>query len=83
MTGGNKSLALARQVNLDTLSYDSSEEKIRELRELTVGIYQLKQAKSYTDEHFDEKRSYEIIAHKEDDGVLKAQIRSLDGYVGA
>ena len=63
--------------------------KIRELRELTVGIYQLKQAKSYTDEHFDEKiiahKDFDekIIAHKEDDGVLKAQIRSLDGYVGA
>ena len=41
-----------------------------------MGIYQLKQAKSYTDEHFDEKGSYEIMEHKEDDGVLKAQIRS-------
>ena len=41
-----------------------------------MGIYQLKQAKSYRDEHFDEKGSYEIMAHKEDDGVLKAQICS-------
>ena len=41
-----------------------------------MGIYQLKQAKSYTDGYFDEKGSYEIIAHKEDDGVLKAQMRS-------
>ena len=35
-----------------------------ELRDLTMRIYQLKQAKSYTDEHIDEKGSYEIIAHK-------------------
>ena len=35
-----------------------------------------KQTKSYTDEHFDEKGSNEIMAHKEHDGVLKAQIRS-------
>ena len=47
-----------------------------ELRDLTMGIYQLKQAKSYTDEHFDDNGSYEIMAHKEEDGVLKAQIRS-------
>ena len=41
-----------------------------------MGIYQLKQAKSYMDEHFDEKGSYEIVTHKENEGVLKAQIRS-------
>ena len=41
-----------------------------ELRYLTMGMYQLKQAKSYTDDHFDEKGSYEIMAHKEKDGVL-------------
>ena len=41
-----------------------------------MGIYQLKQAKSYTDGYFDEKGSYEIIAHKEDDGIFKAQMRS-------
>ena len=35
-----------------------------------------KQTKSTTDEHFYEKGSYEIMAHKEHDGVLKAQIRS-------
>ena len=46
-----------------------------ELRDLTMGIYQLKQAKSYTDEHFDENGSYEIMAHKKEDSVLKAQIR--------
>ena len=36
----------------------------------------MNRAQSYTDEHFDEKGAYEIIAHKEDDGVLKAQICS-------
>ena len=30
VTGGNQSLALTREVNLDTLSYDSSEEEIRD-----------------------------------------------------
>ena len=39
-------------------------------------ILNTKQTKSYTDERFDEKGSYEIIAHKEDDTILKEQIRS-------
>ena len=47
-----------------------------EVRVLTMGIYQLKQAKFHTNEHFDENGSYEMMTHKEDDGVLKAQIRS-------
>lgn len=47
-----------------------------ELRDLTMGIYQLKQAQSYTDEHFDENGQYEIMTHKEEEGILKAQIRS-------
>ena len=46
------------------------------IRVLTMGIYQLKQAKSHTKEHVDENGSYEIMAHKEDDGVLKAQTSS-------
>ena len=45
-----------------------------EVRVLTMGIYQLKQAKLHMNKHFDENGSYEIMAHKEDDGVLKAQI---------
>ena len=47
-----------------------------EVRVQTMGMYQLKQAKSYTNEHFDENGSYEIMAQNEDGGVLKAQIRS-------
>ena len=31
VTGGNKSLAVTREVNLDALSSDNSEEKIREV----------------------------------------------------
>ena len=46
------------------------------LRDLTMGICQLKQAISYMDDHVDKKGSYEIMADKENEGVLKAQIRS-------
>ena len=46
------------------------------LRELTMGIYQIHQAKSYTREHQNESDKYEIFVNREQDGVLKAQIRS-------
>ena len=36
-----------------------------------MDIYQLKQAKPYTDEHFDENGQYEIIMHKEAEGIPK------------
>ena len=35
-----------------------------ELRDLTMAIYHLKHAKSYTDGHFDENGSYEIMTKK-------------------
>ena len=47
-----------------------------ELRGLTMCIYQLKQAESYTDEHFDNNGLYEIMTHNEEDNIIKAQIQS-------
>ena len=47
-----------------------------ELRELTMGVYQIRQAKCYSKEHQTETGKYEIFVNKEQDGVLKAQIRS-------
>ena len=41
-----------------------------------MGIYQLKLAESYTDEHFDDNGLYEIMTHKEENNIIKAQIRS-------
>lgn len=47
-----------------------------ELRDLTMGVYQIRQAKSYSKEHQTDAGKYEIMVNKEEDGVLKAQIRS-------
>lgn len=47
-----------------------------ELRELTLGIYQLKQSQSYTQEHLNEKGIYSLYTHREDDSVLRVQLRS-------
>lgn len=54
-----------------------------ELRDMTMGIYQLKQADSYTDEHTTEAGQYEIMIHKEEDGILKAQIKSRHSSSGS
>lgn len=47
-----------------------------ELRDLTMGVYQIRQAKSYTKEHQTDDGKYEILVNKEQEGVLKSQIRS-------
>ena len=43
---------------------------------MTTGVYQLKQAYSYTEEHTSQTGQCEIVIHKENDGILKAKIRS-------
>ena len=45
-----------------------------ELRDLTMGVYQIRQAKSYTKEHQTDDGKYEILINKEQEGVLKSQI---------
>ncbi|GBP23667.1 hypothetical protein EVAR_80284_1 [Eumeta japonica] len=47
-----------------------------ELRQLTIGIYQLEQSQSYTQEHLNEEGMYSIYIHREDDSVLRVQLRS-------
>jgi hypothetical protein len=49
---------------------------IDQLRELTLGVYQLKQARSYTQEHFSQDGSYELLLHKQCEGVLRVKIQS-------
>ena len=47
-----------------------------DLRDLTVYVYQIRQAKSYSKELQTDARKYQIFVNKEHDGVLKAQQRS-------
>lgn len=46
------------------------------LRDITLGVYQLKQAKSYTQEHLSEDGKYEFSIHKEDDSLIRVRIQS-------
>ena len=47
-----------------------------ELRDLTIGVYQIREAKSYSKKHQTDAGKYPIFVNKEQNGVLKAQIRS-------
>lgn len=73
--GWDKKRVIWEKINESELN-DFPELTENELRDLTMGVYQLKQARCYTDEHFDENGQYEILAHKEQNNILKAQIRS-------
>ncbi|XP_062580526.1 uncharacterized protein LOC134242456 [Saccostrea cucullata] len=47
-----------------------------DLRTLTLGVYQITQAKSYTQEHLSPDGTYSISIHKDDAGLLRARIQS-------
>lgn len=54
-----------------------------ELRDKTMGVYQLKQADSYTEEHISDTGPYKIMVHKEEAGTLKAKIQSRHTSAGS
>ncbi|XP_062588938.1 uncharacterized protein LOC134250590 [Saccostrea cucullata] len=47
-----------------------------EIRELTMGVYQIKLAKSYAQEHLDKDGNYEIYVNNDHDGILRAKLQS-------
>ena len=49
---------------------------LQDLRNLTFGLYQLKQAKSYTQEHIKEDGSYEMFVGREFQDLICVKLRS-------
>ncbi|XP_061196609.1 uncharacterized protein LOC133204881 [Saccostrea echinata] len=47
-----------------------------EIRELTIGVYQLKTAKSYSSEHFTDDGSFEVLVSNEIPNIISARIQS-------
>lgn len=47
-----------------------------ELRDLTLGVYQLKLARSYTAEHLDEDGDYIIMLNDDIPGILRVKLQS-------
>jgi hypothetical protein len=50
-----------------------------DIRETTLGVYQLKLAKSYTDEHLDEKAQYEVLQQ----GKQLFRVRMDSGHISS
>ncbi|CAC5404606.1 unnamed protein product [Mytilus coruscus] len=63
---------------IDSTDFDIEFPRLNEeeLRNLTLGTYQLKMAKSYTEEHFDSEGKYEVLVSTEDQFLLSAKIQS-------
>lgn len=49
---------------------------INELHNLTLGVYQIKQRKSYTEEHLNDLGLYELYVHKEHNNIICVQLQS-------
>ena len=49
---------------------------MKKLRDLTMGVHQIRQAKGYSKKHQTDAGKYQIIVNKEQYGVLKGQIFS-------
>lgn len=50
---------------------------LQEIRELTLGVYQIKQARSYTREHKDSHSGmYELSLHRQESNILRIQLQS-------
>ena len=49
---------------------------LEELTSLTLGVYQLKQAESYSMEHQDKDGLYQVFTHKDSADVLRVKIQS-------
>ena len=55
---------------------DFPELSLDELREITMGVYQMKQATCYTNEHLTEDALYELLLFKQAMGIIKEKIQS-------
>jgi len=54
---------------------------LNELRNLTLDIYQIKQAKSYTEEHLNDSKLYELLVHKERSDIIHVQSRHTSSKI--
>jgi hypothetical protein len=49
---------------------------LEDVQTITMGIFQIKQARSYVNEHINENGQYEVLVYSEEDGLLLASIQS-------
>lgn len=49
---------------------------MEDLRRITIGVYQLKQASSYTREHLNDDGDYILYSHKEEQVIVRVRLQS-------
>lgn len=49
---------------------------LEDLRNITMGVYQIHQAPFYVKEHLDEDGTFQLMVHKESDSLIKLKIQS-------
>lgn len=49
---------------------------LEDLQRITIGVYQIKQASSYTREHLNDDGNYVLFTHKEIAGVIRVKLQS-------
>lgn len=72
--GWDKMRTQWKKINEDSFFFPSLDEE--ELRNLTLGVYQLKLAKSYTEEHLNPDGEYEVLICGIQEGLLMGKIQS-------
>ena len=66
---------------IEDADFDFPELSIEDLRRLLFGTYQIKQSKSYVEEHLDSNGNYTIELEGSDDNILRCTIRSRHSNV--
>jgi hypothetical protein len=65
-----------KQIDADDVAPEFPKLSEEEIRGITLGTYQVKMAKSYTKEHFQEDGSFEIHVSEENENIIRARIQS-------
>ncbi|CAC5400666.1 unnamed protein product [Mytilus coruscus] len=61
---------------IDAASVDFPSITEEDLRNLTLGVYQIKLAKSYVAEHVTENNDFEVLVHKQENNLICAKMQS-------
>lgn len=72
----NKRTVYTELKDCDHILHNFPKLSLDDLRNITLGVYQLKQAASYTKEHLTDCGLYELFVHKEQSNILKVKIQS-------
>lgn len=73
--GWNRKTVIWEELVAESLE-DFPQLTMEDLRRVTIGVYQLKQAASYTREHLTDEGDYILYSHKEEADIVRVRIQS-------